>query len=83
MRNPFPLSFVVRAVSLGAVGFATLILAGGCSAVPVAQQRLVSQAAMTFESSASGHGAVNLTAQIEPGTAASGGAQNAGCTSCR
>lgn len=58
-------------------------LLGGCTAVPVAQQRLVSKSGMTFAASAEGGAAFNLTAQVEPGTAITGGAQNAGCTSCR
>lgn len=55
----------------------------GCTQVPLAKQRLVSKAAMSFDSSAHGHPVVNLMTQLEPGTAASGGAQAAGCTSCR
>lgn len=55
----------------------------GCQAVPLAEQRLVAKTEMTFESSAAGHPDVNVLAQIEPGLATSGGAQAAGCTSCR
>ncbi|GAB5562916.1 MAG: hypothetical protein SynsKO_45630 [Synoicihabitans sp.] len=55
----------------------------GCSQVPLSQQRLVSKSAMGFDNSAQGHPNVNLMSQVEPGTAASGGAQAAGCTSCR
>ena len=55
----------------------------GCNQVPLAKQRLDSKAAMSFDSSAHGHPVVNLMTQLEPGTAASGGAQAAGCTSCR
>lgn len=55
----------------------------GCTQVPLAKQRLVSKSSMSFDSSAHGHPVVNLMTQLEPGTAASGGAQAAGCTSCR
>ncbi|MBT5902354.1 MAG: hypothetical protein HOH58_09630 [Opitutaceae bacterium] len=68
-------------VALGAAMFALSMV--GCTHVPLAKQRLVSKAAMSFDSSAHGHPVVNLMTQLEPGTAASGGAQAAGCTSCR
>jgi hypothetical protein len=55
----------------------------GCNAVPLAQQRLVAKSEMTFDASAMSHPGSNLAAQIEPGLASSGGAQAAGCTSCR
>ena len=55
----------------------------GCSGVPLHQQRLVAKPTMTFDASASAHPASNLIAQLEPGAASTGGAQAAGCTSCR
>ena len=72
------LSIVAILVGVGWLGFA-----GGCAHVPVAQQRLVTKTEMTFQSSAGGHPGSNLIGQIEPGSASSGGAQAAGCTSCR
>jgi hypothetical protein len=58
------------------------ILLSGC-AVPVHEQRLVSQPNMQFsDSPVFSYQARQLT-QIESGAAASGGAQAAGCTSCR
>lgn len=55
----------------------------GCRAVPVSQQRLVARPNMQFsESPVYAYGAAVLS-QIESGSAASGGAQAAGCTSCR
>jgi len=66
-----------------ASGALLLGLAGGCAQVPVAQQRLVAKTEMTFQSSAGSHPGSNLIGQIEPGSASSGGAQAAGCTSCR
>lgn len=66
------------------VGMACLIgLLAGCSAVPLAQQRLVAKPEMGFDLSAQGHPPVNLMSQVEPGLAATAGAQAAGCTSCR
>jgi hypothetical protein len=57
-------------------------LLAGC-AVPVHQQRRVSQANMQFsDSPVFRYGSV-VTAQIESGAATSGGAQASGCTSCR
>lgn len=67
----------VLAVSIFALGMA------GCTQVPLAKQRLVSKSSMSFDTSAHGHPVVNLMSQLEPGTAASGGGQAAGCTSCR
>ncbi len=58
------------------------LLLSGC-AVPVHQQRLVSQPNMQFsDSPVFSYQARQLT-QIESGAAAYGGAQAAGCTSCR
>ncbi len=74
---------ILRHAAVVLTAFGLLFLLTGCGAVPIAQQRLVSRPAMTFDESAAGHAAVNLAAQIEPGVATTGGAQNAGCTSCR
>jgi len=54
----------------------------GC-AVPVQQQRLVSKANMQFSDSPVFNYQSKMLTQIESGTAASGGSQAAGCTSCR
>ncbi|MBL9135759.1 MAG: hypothetical protein JNK85_07820, partial [Verrucomicrobiales bacterium] len=52
-------------------------------AVPVSQQRLVARPNMQFsDSPVYAYGAAVLS-QIESGSAVSGGAQAAGCTSCR
>ena len=61
---------------------ALLALPSGC-AVPVHQQRLVSKPSMQFSDSPVFNYQSRLLAQVEPGAAASGGAQAAGCTSCR
>lgn len=58
-------------------------LTSGCSVVPLAQQRLVAKPEMGFDLTAHGHPPVNLMSQVEPGLAATAGAQAAGCTSCR
>ncbi len=72
-----------RRMSLRVGSIAGLLLASGCAQVPVAQQRLVAKPEMTFQASAGSHPGSNLIGQIEPGSASSGGAQAAGCTSCR
>lgn len=55
----------------------------GCRAVPVSQQRWVARPSMQFsDSPVYAYGAAVLS-QIESGSAVSGGAQAAGCTSCR
>lgn len=61
-----------------------LAMAGaGCSTVPVHKQRLVSKPGMLFSDSAVFSYQSKIGPQIESGAAASGGAQAAGCTSCR
>jgi hypothetical protein len=69
-------------VTLSATLFAWIGLLVGC-AVPVHQQRLVSKPSMQFSDSPVFNYQSRLLSQIEPGAAASGGAQAAGCTSCR
>ncbi len=49
----------------------------------VHEQRLLSKPNMTFSDSYLYAYQPRLTAQVEPGAAASGGAQAAGCTSCK
>jgi len=53
----------------------------GCNTVAVHEQRLISKPNMTFSDSYLYAFQPRLTAQVEPGSAASGGAQAAGCTS--
>ena len=61
-----------------------LFLLAGCAAPAVRPQRLVSKPNMLFsDSSMFTYNSARLLPQLEPGAAASGGAQNAGCTSCR
>ena len=64
---------------------AGLLLSGlsGCRAVPVHQQRHVAKPGMQFSDSPVYSDASAVLGQIETGAAASGGAQAAGCTSCR
>lgn len=57
-------------------------VSAGC-AVPVHQQRWVSKPSMQFAQSAVFDYQSKLLPQVESGAAASGGAQAAGCTSCR
>ncbi len=70
-----------RVRSLGSL-LAALLVVPGC-AVPVHQQRFVSKPSMQFSDSPVFLYQSRLLAQVEPGAAASGGAQAAGCTSCR
>ena len=66
------------------LALAALVVLAGCSAPAVRQQRLVSKPNMLFSDSAAfTYNSARLLPQLEPGAAASGGAQNAGCTSCR
>jgi hypothetical protein len=59
------------------------ILLGSCAAVPVQQQRLVSKPNMVFNDSGAFVYGPKLHAQLEPGSAANGGAVASGCTACR
>ena len=61
-----------------------LVLAGpGCQKVPVHEQGLVAKPNMVFSDSMVFNYKGKLFPQVEPGSATSGGAQAAGCTSCR
>lgn len=71
-----------RPIRLAGVSF-VLLLAAGCTRVPVYDQARVSRPGMTFSSSLVETPQFNLLPQIEPGTAVSGGAKGAGCTACR
>ena len=70
-------------VNLLVVGLGLAALTGGCTQVPVYQQVHVSKTGMLFSDSLVCSPRPNLVTQIEPGSAASGGAQAAGCTACR
>lgn len=59
------------------------VAVAGCAGVPVDQQRLVAKPGMQFSDSPVYAYAARLLYQTEPGAAGSGGAQAAGCTSCR
>lgn len=59
------------------------IASSGCARVPIAAQRLVSKPNMVFGDSLVFTDARRLVAQVEPGSAFSGGAQAAGCTACK
>ena len=59
------------------------LLAAGCAQVPTAQQGRVSRPNMLFADTAVFGDRSALQGQIEPGAAATGGAQAAGCTSCK
>ena len=62
---------------------AVLVFAG-CTSVPVHEQRLVAKPNMIFsDSTVFTYNATRLFPQLAPGFAATAGAQNSGCTSCR
>ncbi len=73
-----------RQAATGAIaGMALACVGAGCARVPVAAQRLVSKPNMVFGDSMVFNDPRRLVAQIEPGSAFSGGAQAAGCTACK
>lgn len=57
--------------------------ASGCTSVPVYRQIQVSRPNMQFSDSLVYSYQSSLIAQVEPGSALSGGAQTAGCTACK
>ena len=75
----------VRSLPLTAgLPLVALFLLAGCAAPAVRPQRLVSKPNMLFsDSSMFTYNSARLLPQLEPGSASSGGAQNAGCTACR
>ena len=60
-----------------------VVVLSGCTSVGVHQQRLVSKKNMLFSESAVFSYSSKVLTQVESGAAATGGAQAAGCTSCR
>jgi hypothetical protein len=60
-----------------------VVAGAGCARVPIASQRLVSKPNMVFGDTMVFNDQRRLIAQIEPGSAFSGGAQAAGCTACK
>ncbi|MBD5780279.1 hypothetical protein IEN85_12320 [Pelagicoccus sp. NFK12] len=77
MRNPLlPPLLALLALSAG-------LLVAGCQTVPAYQQQHLSKPGMTFSDSLVEDSQTKLTAQIEPGSQTSGGAQASGCSACR
>ncbi len=74
---------MARAISLGVLLAAFGLLSSGCTAVPVAEQRLVSRYNMVFSDSPVFSWQSSMLSQTEPGSASSGGALAAGCTACQ
>lgn len=67
-------------------GLGALVILGltGCTAMRPSEQRLVAKPNMTFSDSAAfTYNSSRLFPQMATGFAATGGAQNSGCTSCR
>jgi len=73
---------VLRLFAIFSILLASM-LQQGCETVGVQDQRLVSKPNMTFSNSYLYVFQPRLTAQVEPGASSSGGAQAAGCTSCK
>ena len=75
----------IRLVSIWRVAawLAGLTLLAGCARVPLSEQGRVAKPNMVFADTAAFNEKSALQCQIEPGTAASGGAQAAGFTSCK
>lgn len=69
--------------ALSVLALVLTVVSMGCRAVPVHQQRFVARPSMQFSDSPVYTYHPGLLSQIESGAAASGGAQAAGCTSCR
>jgi hypothetical protein len=67
----------------GIWGVLALGLLPGCVHVKVSEQGQVSKPNMTFADTAAFGYDSALVCQVEPGAATSGGAQAAGCTSCK
>lgn len=76
MSKPYPIRSVTLLITAA-------WLAAGCRAVPVHQQRLVARPNMQFSDSPVFAYTAAILSQIETGAAGTGGAQAAGCTSCR
>ncbi len=76
MKLPSPLGKPLLAIS-------PAILFAGCQTVPAYQQEQLSKPGMTFSDSLVEQSISSLTAQVEPGSQTSGGAQASGCSACR
>ena len=72
-----------RYAFLNCILLAVAAVLTGCSAPAVRQQRLVAKPNMVFSVSPVFSYSSSVLPQLETGSAMSGGAQNAGCTSCR
>ncbi len=73
----------MKGVIILALLLAFLSFSLGCSTVAIHEQRLVSKPNMQFSDSAVFDYFSKVLPLVEPGTASSGGAAAAGCTSCR
>lgn len=75
---------VLRPGWTGLLFLTAMLSLTGCSAPGVRPQRLVSKPNMVFSDSALfTYNTARLWPQLQSGSATTGGAQNAGCTSCR
>jgi hypothetical protein len=72
-----------RHVSMRGVVVLGLVVLTGCAPLKITQQRLISQANMTFSQSPVWNYSTRQLLQIETGQAFAGGGQGAGCTSCK
>jgi hypothetical protein len=73
-----------RSLCRSGVALAAGLMLTGCTAIRPGEQRLVAKPNMTFSDSAAfSYNSSRLFPQMATGFAATGGAQNSGCTSCR
>jgi len=72
-----------RARAVQALTLLLVLLCGGCARIPVSQQSRLIKPNMVLADTASFDYSSGLQSQIEPGAAVTGGAQAAGCTSCK
>jgi len=75
---------LLQRFTLLSLGVSTVLGLTGCTAMRPSEQRLVAKPNMTFaDSAAFTYNSSRLFPQMATGFAATGGAQNSGCTSCR
>jgi hypothetical protein len=73
----------ISSLQMISAGLVFISWLSGCSPVSPQRQRLVSKPNMTFSDSLVFNYQNKLLPQVEPGSTFSGGAQAAGCTSCK
>jgi len=80
--KPRPARHRVRS-TVPAIALLLALVCGGCARIPVSQQSRLTKPNMVLADTATFGYSGSLQSQIEPGAAVTGGAQAAGCTSCK